>query len=58
MSAINSIRTYSDQALNGAIKSLSLSNEWWQRLHILLKEKQRREKLGITISAEQHQLPI
>jgi hypothetical protein len=49
MSASSSIRTYSDEALNGAIRQLSLGNDWWQRLNLLLKEKQRRQRHGIRI---------
>jgi hypothetical protein len=49
MSASTSIRTYSDEALNGAIRQLSLGHDWWQRLNLLLKEKQRRQRHGIRI---------
>jgi hypothetical protein len=49
MSAIKMIRSYSDEALDGAIKSLKLSASWWQRLDQLLAEKKRRERLGIRI---------
>ena len=49
MPSIDSIRSYSDEALKGAIRQLQLSPTWGQRLHMLLKEKQRREKLGIRI---------
>ena len=43
------IRSYSDTALAGAIRSLELSGQWWQRLHMLLREKKRRAKMGMTI---------
>ncbi len=49
MPAVDSILTYSDEALAGAIRSLQLSNAWWQRLHMLLKEQERRQKNGIRI---------
>jgi len=49
MPAIDSIRTYSDEALAGAICQLELSNEWWRRLHMLLKEQERRKANGIRI---------
>jgi len=52
MSAIHSIRTYSDAALAGAIRQLTLSDQWAQRLSMLLKEQTRRRKHGICIPQE------
>jgi len=49
MSANAMIRSYSDEALNGAIASLELSSSWWKRFDQLLREKKRRERLGIRI---------
>jgi hypothetical protein len=44
MSAADSIRLYSDLALDGSIRSLSISGNWAGRLHLLLCEKQRRQR--------------
>jgi len=43
MSAIDSIKTYSDAALSGAIRQLEFGNQWANRLHVLIREKQRRQ---------------
>ena len=44
MSAETTLTTYSDLALNGAIRSLSFRGQWWpERLEALLREKKRRE---------------
>jgi hypothetical protein len=45
------LRGYSDTALAGAIRQLELSGKWWQRLHMLLAEKKRRARLGISIAS-------
>jgi len=45
VSALSSINTYSDEALNGAIRQLSFNGQWANRLHALLMEKKRRAKL-------------
>lgn len=42
MSAIHSLKTLSDNALNGAIKQLSFSGDWPKRLRQLLVERDRR----------------
>jgi hypothetical protein len=44
------IRAYSNDALNGAIRQLEISGDWWKRLHMLLMEKKRRARLGITLT--------
>lgn len=44
------IQGYSNAALNGAIRSLGLSGEWGNRLHMLLREKKRRARLGIALT--------
>jgi hypothetical protein len=44
------IQSYSNAALNGAIRSLGLSGEWGNRLHMLLREKKRRARLGVTLT--------
>lgn len=42
MSAIDSLKTYSDEALNGAIRQLEFNRAWSTRLSQLLAEKNRR----------------
>jgi len=49
MSATNSIRSYSDKTLWGAIKSLSKSGEWRDRLKDLKGELYRRQREGVEI---------
>jgi hypothetical protein len=50
MPAIDSIRTYSDEALIEAIQQLKYSEKQWaHRLHMLLSEQKRRRKNGIRI---------
>ena len=46
------IRTFSDDALNGAIKSLSFSGEWATRLRQLLAEKAYRKASGLSIPSK------
>ena len=42
MSAENSLQTYSNEALAGAIRQLSMNREWASRLRELLVERDRR----------------
>jgi hypothetical protein len=52
MSAAAMIRTFSDEALNGAIKSLSFSGDWPSRLRELLAEKAYRKASGLSIPSK------
>lgn len=51
------IRSYTDHALNGAIRQLSFGPTWANRLHELLVEKSRRERKGITVTQYQLRIP-
>lgn len=39
---MNSLKTYSDTALNGAIRDLTFNRQWPTRLRELLVERDRR----------------
>jgi hypothetical protein len=49
MSAAAMIRTFSDQALDGAIRQLSFNGEWASRLRELLAEKAYRKASGLSV---------
>ena len=49
MSAAAMIRTFSDEALNGAIRQLSFNHEWPSRLRELLAEKSFRKASNLSV---------